>query len=774
MEENVGESIDEWIAQKEEQSPTFKFWVMLLRLITLLLSFVRSLRVGNYKLFITSLKRMTPWFFAFDHTHYARWLTVHLKDLEELSEKAPTVYAEFCHGNFVVRKTHRKFSALAVDQAHEQNNAIIKDDGGAIGLTEDPAALRRWSVAGPEVCRLVNEFSDDSADGKIFCHHEETRSSQKKFNKDCHALRESFLEYGNPFLEVTSSLVTLGSRVVIPDEGIKTLNSVENDGIKLFETFVTERFINKSKTVFDPIPKGKRTIFSFKNSTGKVSSREKRTDEQLFSKLFIAAQSRKLDLDKFFSYENQSYPPSLSNGGELRIAKAKHELTSTLLETIKMTTIPVHCDGIIYDGPVLIHRMKPQSSKTFAEYCECEILPTILQTALRVHARRVDLVWDIYNEDSLKNTTRSHRGCGVRRQVSLNSKLPKNWPEFLRNSSNKEELFAILSRYILAHSNLPVVTNIGSVIHASSNNTQETFLHNMPCHDVKEEADGRIILHANDMVLHGAKNILIYSTDTDVVVLAVSFFHALRSKGLQNLWILYGAGKNQKYIPIHQISEQLGEKKSVALRGFHAFTGCDMVSAFSSKGKRSAWKTWNTYNEATVAFAAISHPREVITTTVLRMLELFTIRLYGGNPELKSVDKVRRDLFATKSKPMKNLPPTADALKQHTLRASYQAGYIWGQADICSSSEPAKHFSPANWGWHSVDNQWTPKWTIQPQIWEMCREIVKCSCKQLCTSKKCSCVAAGVFCTYMCSHCRSNCKNSTNRYVLITPSIICN
>ena len=49
-----------------------------------------------------------------------------------------------------------------LDQAHEQNNAVSKCDGGAIGLTEDQTALRRWTVAGPEISRLVDEFSNIS------------------------------------------------------------------------------------------------------------------------------------------------------------------------------------------------------------------------------------------------------------------------------------------------------------------------------------------------------------------------------------------------------------------------------------------------------------------------------------------------------------------------------------------------------------------------------------------------------------------------------------
>ena len=47
---------------------------------------------------------------------------------------------------------------MAIDQAHEQANAVINGEGGTIGITEDPSALRRWMVAGPEVSRLATEY----------------------------------------------------------------------------------------------------------------------------------------------------------------------------------------------------------------------------------------------------------------------------------------------------------------------------------------------------------------------------------------------------------------------------------------------------------------------------------------------------------------------------------------------------------------------------------------------------------------------------------------
>ena len=47
---------------------------------------------------------------------------------------------------------------MAIDESHEQNNACVKGDGGAVGLTENPSALLRWMVSGPEMARIIGEF----------------------------------------------------------------------------------------------------------------------------------------------------------------------------------------------------------------------------------------------------------------------------------------------------------------------------------------------------------------------------------------------------------------------------------------------------------------------------------------------------------------------------------------------------------------------------------------------------------------------------------------
>ena len=121
---------EEWKGKKENAHPQFKYWSMVMRLQLLVLTFVRSIRSGNFELYEWSIRQLLPWLFAFDHTHYARWLSVHLCDMLELKKTNHEVYCQFKKGNFVVQKTKRVFSSIGIDHAHEQNNKCVKGDGG--------------------------------------------------------------------------------------------------------------------------------------------------------------------------------------------------------------------------------------------------------------------------------------------------------------------------------------------------------------------------------------------------------------------------------------------------------------------------------------------------------------------------------------------------------------------------------------------------------------------------------------------------------------------
>jgi len=139
--------------------------------------FVWSLREGDFALYVQACDEHCGWFHALDHTNYARWLPVHVRDMVVLAEKHPEVHAEFMKGNFVVQKSVRKFSLVAKDQAHEQSNKGLQAHGGAVGLYENLEALTLFMLAGPDCARIVEEFEavHDTRSSST-AHHEEGHS----------------------------------------------------------------------------------------------------------------------------------------------------------------------------------------------------------------------------------------------------------------------------------------------------------------------------------------------------------------------------------------------------------------------------------------------------------------------------------------------------------------------------------------------------------------------------------------------------------------------
>ena len=122
------------------KTPTFHYWDTILNMEILGLIFVRAHKEQDFPLYVESLKALVPWFFALDHQNYARWIPVHTRDMESVPTSIHKEFEE--NGHWVVPKTTNRFSSIPIDQAHEQNNDLVKGSGGAVGLTENPSALK--------------------------------------------------------------------------------------------------------------------------------------------------------------------------------------------------------------------------------------------------------------------------------------------------------------------------------------------------------------------------------------------------------------------------------------------------------------------------------------------------------------------------------------------------------------------------------------------------------------------------------------------------------
>ena len=60
---------------------------------------------------------------------------------------------------------------------------------------------------------------------------------------------------------------------------------------------------------------------------------------------------------------------------------------------------------------------------------------------------------------------------------------------------------------------------------------------------------------------------------------------SLMQLGLEEMWVTFGKGDKTRWIPIHEAVSVIGPEKTRGILFFHAFSGCDVVSAFHGKSK---------------------------------------------------------------------------------------------------------------------------------------------------------------------------------------------
>ena len=139
-----------------ESSNTAFHWFHVIELQLSLFLFIQSICEETFDLFNCTVDTMLSWAFALDHINYARWMSVFICNLKSLYGK--DVYNEFCKGHTSVKKSNRAFSSIGEDHAHEQNNKIIKGDGGVIGIFDHDKALLEWAVCGPAVAYMLQNY----------------------------------------------------------------------------------------------------------------------------------------------------------------------------------------------------------------------------------------------------------------------------------------------------------------------------------------------------------------------------------------------------------------------------------------------------------------------------------------------------------------------------------------------------------------------------------------------------------------------------------------
>ena len=65
------------------------------------------------------------------------------------------------------------FSNMGADQAHDENEKVIKADGRAVGILDNESVLLKWATSGPHISEMLSDLSYNSDDENDFQYHHE-------------------------------------------------------------------------------------------------------------------------------------------------------------------------------------------------------------------------------------------------------------------------------------------------------------------------------------------------------------------------------------------------------------------------------------------------------------------------------------------------------------------------------------------------------------------------------------------------------------------------
>ena len=121
----------------------------------------------------------------------------------------------------------------------------------------------------------------------------------------------------------------------------------------------------------EPLKKNNLNIMSTQSkkvvSKDKAKVKELKEDCELFSRLFIACQSREGNLDEFLTFENQPWPPSLAQSGKLRSGQKAGPIKCILNQAADPPS-NFQADTVILDGAVIVQMLPVKTARTFDGY----------------------------------------------------------------------------------------------------------------------------------------------------------------------------------------------------------------------------------------------------------------------------------------------------------------------------------------------------------------------------------------------------------------------
>ena len=191
-----------------------------------------------------------------------------------------------------------------------------------------------------------------------------------------------------------------------------------------------------------------------------------------------------------------------------------------MYQTFHYTRRRNSCQFLIIDGGALVNLLKPAPFSTSPQYTENILIRYIC--AEWNNLNRVDIFWDPYFDNGLKNTTRKKRGRGIRKKLSPQKAIPSNWKDFQRN---KIKLFDFLTKAVSKYQ-----FENKEVQFTKQNTILTIALAETNSMDICTHKGDTIIIHLLDAAEERMKKIIIWIVDSDILRIVLGQFELIRQK----------------------------------------------------------------------------------------------------------------------------------------------------------------------------------------------------------------------------------------------------
>ena len=160
--------------------------------------------------------------------------------------------------------------------------------------------------------------------------------------------------------------------------------------------------------------------------------------------MHVACQNREGHLEEFFAHENHAYSPSLSIYGEMR-STDKSDTIKIFENLVEISSVKPDFTAEVLNSAVVVQAVVSKGSINFGQYCKNEFTACLFNKYRQSTLNRIDIVFDIYLDHSIKNSTTNKGGFGKRITVAGYTPIPRHWKSFLHVNENKTQLFQLLA-----------------------------------------------------------------------------------------------------------------------------------------------------------------------------------------------------------------------------------------------------------------------------------------------------------------------------------------